>query len=188
MRDLLRRLRGAIGMGLTWAIGWALVGIGIGAASVLLPFLPWQAFFNVFDAPLPALAVPGFIGGVMFSLVLGIAGRNRRFDQLSLAQVGAWGGVGGLLLSLLPAAMLMGEAATLSPGARLNVLQLTLVISVPLIILSAASAMATLWLAQAGSGPRQGSLPRDGGQHRLSPTSFLRVQPSDREARRAGTN
>src|SRR5689334_13739209 len=98
-----RRVRGAVGMGLTWAIGWAIAGLLIGVSSKLLPGLPWDAFFAVFDAPLPALAVPGFVGGVLFSVVLALVGRHRRFNELSLPRFVAWGAVGGLLLSLVPA-------------------------------------------------------------------------------------
>ena len=66
MKTWLKRIRGAIGMGLTWAVGWALTGLAIGVASIALPFLPWHLFFDVFDAPLPALAVPGFFGGLFY--------------------------------------------------------------------------------------------------------------------------
>ena len=92
-------------MGLTWAIGWAFAGLLIGAGSVLLPGLPWNAFFEVFDAPLPALAIPGFIAGMFFSTVLGVAGRRRSFDELSLTRFAAWGAAGGLLLTLFPFAL-----------------------------------------------------------------------------------
>ena len=36
----MRRIRGAIGMGLTWAIGWAIAGLLIGAGSVVLHAVP----------------------------------------------------------------------------------------------------------------------------------------------------
>ena len=91
MTSWLRRLRGALGMGAIWAIAWALVGVGIGMASVLTPGLPWRYFFDVFDAPLPAMAVPGFFGGVCYALVLGTAARHRRFSELSLSRVALWG-------------------------------------------------------------------------------------------------
>lgn len=91
MQPWLRRIRGAVGMGLAWAAGWAVFGVLIGVTSVLLPGLPWDAFFKVFDAPLPALAIPGFLGGALFSIVLGIAGRRLRFDELSLPRFAAWG-------------------------------------------------------------------------------------------------
>ena len=135
-------------MGLTWAVGWAGVGLLIGVASKLLPGLPfWGAFFNLFDAPLPALAVPGFFGGVIFSTVLRIAGRNRRFDELSLPRFTAWGAVGGILLGLLPAALVAVGLASLEGGAR-SVGELTAIIIAPLTILGAGSAAATLLLAR----------------------------------------
>ena len=59
MKTWLRRIRGAVGMGLTWAVGWALVGVLIGVSIEFLG-LPLGWFIEVFDAPLPALAVPGF--------------------------------------------------------------------------------------------------------------------------------
>jgi hypothetical protein len=67
MNEWLRRIRGAVGPGLIWAAGWALVGLLIGLTSMLVPGLPWDSLFAVFDAPLPALAVQGFFGGAIFS-------------------------------------------------------------------------------------------------------------------------
>jgi hypothetical protein len=144
MGGWLRRIRGAVGMGLTWAVGWALFGVLIGITSRLLPGLPWDAFFQVFDAPLPALAIPGFVGGALFSVVLGIAGRHRRLDELSLPRFAAWGAVGGLLLSLVPAAL---GAVGLASG-RLPDLELWLLIGGPLTLLSSASAAGSLMLAR----------------------------------------
>ena len=83
MPGWMRRVRGALGMGVAWAIGSAVGGVMIGVASVLTPGLPWDRFFTIFDAPLPALALPGFLGGALFSLVLGTAARRERFDELS---------------------------------------------------------------------------------------------------------
>jgi hypothetical protein len=147
MKKWLRRIRGAVGMGLTWAAGWALFGVLIGVASVLLPGLPWDAVFEVFDAPLPALAVPGFFGGAIFSAVLGVAGRRRSFEELSLPRFAAWGALGGLLLGLLPAALVAMGLATLGREG-LGLWRLTAVISVPLTLLSAASASGSLMLAR----------------------------------------
>ncbi|HEU4996016.1 MAG TPA: hypothetical protein VFT29_14430 [Gemmatimonadaceae bacterium] len=147
MNRWLRRVRGAVGMGLTWAVGWALVGLMIGLTSRLLPGLPWwNSFFRFFDAPLPALAVPGFVGGALFSVVLGIAGRRRRFSELSLPRFAAWGALGGLLLGLVPATMVTLGLATLAPG--LDLWRLTGIISVPCTLLSAASASGQLLLAR----------------------------------------
>jgi hypothetical protein len=142
----MRRLRGAIGMGVAWALGWALAGLLIGVTSRVTPGLPWDAFFDVFDAPLPALAVPGFVGGAIYSIVLGIAARRRRFDELSLSRVATWGAIGGVLLSLVPATMNAVGLATLDPAAGVS--HLTAVIAIPLIALSTASATVTFALAR----------------------------------------
>lgn len=151
MKNWLKRARGALGMGLTWALGWAVFGLLIGVSSILLPFLPWERFFEVFDAPLPALAVPGFVGGVIFSFVLGVAGRRRRFDELSLPRFAAWGALGGLLLSLVPATMVgVGLASLGRPD--FGVWEITATISGPLILLSAFSASGSLMLARLAQG------------------------------------
>lgn len=143
----LRRIRGAIGMGLTWAFGWAIAGVLIGVASILLPALPWDSFFEVFDAPLPALAIPGFFAGVFFSTVLGIAGRHRRFSELSLPRFAAWGALGGVLLSAFPFALVAVGLAS-REGSHIGTGQIIAVITGPFILLSAASATVTLILAR----------------------------------------
>lgn len=147
----LKRIRGVIGLGLTWSAGWALAGVLIGATSKLLPFLPWDSFFEVFDAPLPALAIPGFFGGVFFSMVLGVAGRRRTFRELSLPRFAAWGAVGGLLLTLFPFALgAVGLASR--EGSNIGVWQIIATTSVPFIFLSAVSASGSLMLARMTEG------------------------------------
>ena len=147
MNKWLRRIRGAVGMGLVWAVGWAFAGLLIGVSSKLLPGLPWDSFFEVFDAPLPALAIPGFFGGVFFSMVLAVAGRRRRFSELSLPRFAAWGALGGLLLILFPFALVaVGLAST--EGSALGTWQVIATISGPFILLSAAAASGSLILAR----------------------------------------
>jgi hypothetical protein len=149
-------------MGLTWAAGWALVGVLIGVTSMLLPGLPWDRFFAVFDAPLPALAVPGFVGGAVFSLVLGVAARRRRFSQLSLPFFAACGAVGGLLLAQIPNAMVAVGLAT--PAAGVNLWRLTMIASGPFAILGAASACLTLMLARRVQGAGASQISDDVGE------------------------
>ncbi len=130
-------------------------------SSLLLPGLPWDAFFTVFDAPLPALAVPGFVGGTLFSLVLGVAGRRRRFEQLSLPRVAAWGALGGVLLSLLPAALVGAGLATVSAEGA-GVWTLTGLIVGPLVLLSTLSATGSLLVARRAARHDQLTLDGDG--------------------------
>ena len=159
MKKWLRRAWGTLGMGVAWAAGWALTGILIGVSSVLFPGLPWNAFFKIFDAPLPALAVPGFFGGVIFAIVLGVAGRRRRFEDLSLARFTVWGALAGVMLGLVPAAMVGIGLAHISDSAA-GLWRLTAIISGPLALLSAASAAGSLTLARKAEKLGAGDIPR----------------------------
>lgn len=147
MTKWLKRIRGAVGMGLTWALTWAIGGLLIGVSSILLPYLPWEAFFEVFDAPLPALAIPGFFAGMFFSAVLGVAGRHRSFRDLSLPGFAAWGALGGVLVTLLPFALVAVGLAS-REGSNIGTWQILTVITVPFVLFGAASATATLLLAR----------------------------------------
>jgi TctA family transporter len=148
----MRRIRGALATGLSWAVGWAVAGVLIGVLSNLLPGPLWDSFFRVFDAPLPALGVPGFVGGVIFSIVLGVAGRRHKFSELSIPQFATWGAFGGLLLSLVPGTMAaVGLAHIGDPETGRGVWKLTAMTAPFLVALSAASAAGSLWLARKAS-------------------------------------
>lgn len=110
MRKWLRRIRGAIGMGLTWAVGGALVGFGIELVHNIWPN-PLGSLIDIWPA---ALAYPAFLSGVAFSAVLRIAAGRRRFDQLSIPRFAAWGALAGLLVGLVPAAMVGAGLVTLN--------------------------------------------------------------------------
>lgn len=127
MKHWLRRIRGAIVVGLTWAVGWALVG-----------FLVMETFVDphgrIADIWPMVLGIPGFFGGVIFSVVLGFAEGRRQFEDLSLPRFGVWGAVTGALLGVA------GVAAIGISG----------LIIVPLTLLGAASAAGSLALARMG--------------------------------------
>lgn len=88
----LRRLRGALGMGVAWAFAW------FGAGLVLLMIVGPDAA----DVPFPlGFGLLGFFAGVIFSGVVSLVGGRRDFDQLSIPRFSAWGAVGGLLFSVV---------------------------------------------------------------------------------------
>ncbi|MCG6989601.1 MAG: hypothetical protein LJF06_15675 [Gemmatimonadetes bacterium] len=140
MKVWLRRIRGALGMGLTWALAGFLAGMGIELIHNIWPN-PLGSAVDIWPA---ALAYPGFFGGVAFSAVLGIAGRRRRFDELSLPGVAAWGAVGGLLVSLIPAAMVVVGLAT----PNVPIWQITVALLGPFTVGGAIAASASLALAR----------------------------------------
>jgi hypothetical protein len=89
MGKWLRRIRGAIGMGLTWGAVWFAVG--------LVP--RWVLGMNA-DVPFPLVfGLLGLVAGMTFSALIALTEGRRRFDQLSLPRFAGWGGVGGLALS-----------------------------------------------------------------------------------------
>ena len=112
MNKWMRRIRGAVGMGLAWAVAW------FGAGMVMmLGFLLITGSTGA-DVPYPlGFGALGFVAGVTFSGVLGVVEGRRRFDEMSLSRFAVWGGVGGLLLAVIfvPVAGLGGEALLLAP-------------------------------------------------------------------------
>jgi hypothetical protein len=86
---------GSVAAGLAWAGLWAAIGalIRIVDQSGSLDAL-WLG---------PAVgAWPGFVAGVVFSGLLGVAVRPHRFHELSLSTAVACGGMVGLMLGALP--------------------------------------------------------------------------------------
>ena len=128
MKKWLRRMRAALGLGLIWALGWGLVGGFVMEAFV-------DPHGRIADMWPQGLAMTGFLGGVIFSIVLWMTEGRRRFDELSLPRVGVWGAVAGALM------MLVGIAI----GLQLPVAAALLG---PVTLLSAASATGSLALAR----------------------------------------
>jgi hypothetical protein len=137
MKNWLQRIRGAIGIGLTWAAAWAPIGAITGGVTAVLLGFP----LGVVTANYAVMfGVLGFIGGTIFSTVLSLAEGRRRFNQLSLPRFVAWGALGGLLLGgLAVTAGLLGAGATI----------LGAVIAGTSTLLGAGSAAGTLVIARA---------------------------------------
>jgi hypothetical protein len=126
----LRRIRGAIGMGFTWAAAWSALG-----------FVPRWIFGIDSDLPFPFLfGGLGLIAGVTFSWLLVLAEGRRRFDQLSLPRFAGLGALGGLLIS-----------APFVRGASLAWSEI-LAVSITFALASAGSAAGSLALARRAVG------------------------------------
>ena len=134
MKKWLKRIRGALGMGLTWAAGWfgVFVILGLVGGSGTLGLLDYVGLTVLFG-------IVGFVGGAAFSVVLGITEGRRRFDELSLRRFAFWGAVGGLLVSM-PLSWVSWSSAFQSAEA--------LGVGVVLTLLGAGSAAGSLALAR----------------------------------------
>lgn len=87
----MRRLRGALGLGVIWA------GVWLSAGLVLLLIVGPDAA----DVPFPLFfGLLGFLSGLLFSGILGLVDGRRSFDQMSLGRFAALGGAGGVVLSV----------------------------------------------------------------------------------------
>lgn len=100
MGSWIRRLRGALGLALLWALGMGFVGGVLELVDNVAPgAVPWIRNVDMWPQ---ALGFVGFLAGLVFALVLGVAGARRRFDELSLPSFAALGALAGLLLGLRP--------------------------------------------------------------------------------------
>jgi hypothetical protein len=125
-----RRIRAAIGIGLTWGSAWF-------GAGILLARVP--GFYS--DLPFALLFAPlGVVTGIIFSGILVVIEGRRRFGRMSLWRFAGWGAVSGLLLSGI---FVVGAA--LRGGALWGEF---LVFGPPLTIASAVCAAGSLALAR----------------------------------------
>ena len=140
MKSWVRRLRGAIGMGISWAIAWTPLGALLGAGLYFaLPVLPAGALLlEAMWVNGVVMGVLGFVGGTIFSGYLSLTEGSRRFDELSIPRFARWGALGGVTLGTLGAALgLWGAIGGVGP-----------VIVGVATLLGAASAAGTLAIAR----------------------------------------
>ena len=85
-------------MGIVWGGAGALVGMAIELINGIW-LTPLGAMMDMWPV---AIGLPSFFMGITFSTVLGVVARSRRFDELSLAKFAILGGLGGLVVAVLP--------------------------------------------------------------------------------------
>ena len=100
MNSLLRKLRGMLGMGITWGVGWGLVIFIIGSIigivdpdSIDSGEEPWRLALLVGSV--------GFVSGSLFALIFSRAERRKSIKDLSISRATLWGALGGAALPLL---------------------------------------------------------------------------------------
>ena len=117
MKKWLKRIRGAVGMGLAWAAVWTGVGAIVGVVAWVLGLDPASGIAE----GAAVTGIMGFVAGATFSTVLGITEGRRRFDEMSLPRFAFWGAVGGLLIGVL---VVGGAVFAPGPGSVVGLLTL----------------------------------------------------------------
>ncbi len=103
MKKWLKRIRGAVGVGLTWATAWFGGGAIFGLVAGIYTAVWGTGTGLIFGSALffsVLFAMCGFVGGAAFSVVLSVTEGRRRFDEMSLLRFAAWGATGSFLLAL----------------------------------------------------------------------------------------
>jgi hypothetical protein len=90
-----RSLKRTAILALSWAMAWAPIALLIGV-TIIDPD-------NSMDEMWPLVgAYPGFLCGLLFSALLGIAERGNRLGQVSVPRAALWGLLGGVLVGAIP--------------------------------------------------------------------------------------
>ena len=107
MKKWMSGIRGAILMVVLWVIGW-----GLGFGGIMEAFVDPDG--KIGDIWLTMLAVPGFLGGIIFSALLLVTERGTSFDKINLFHFALWGAATGIVLGFLT---IPAEIGDVSPGA-----------------------------------------------------------------------
>ena len=103
MRSFLRRVRGALGIGLTWGVAWGAIFATIGLIAWLIdPDIigPGEGAGVIIGTG----AVLGLVSGAVFSGLLVFAERGRELRELSMGRVALWGAIATAVFPLLTSA------------------------------------------------------------------------------------
>ena len=109
VRKWSKRFGSIVVVGLAWAAIWAILAVLVGTITGLLSDHSLETHVD----PLGAMAIPGFLAGVIFAVVLLFAEGDRRINELPIPVLAAWGAVAGLLLSVL--SLLLGTPSDRYP-------------------------------------------------------------------------
>lgn len=110
MRAFLRKLRGVLKTGLTWAVGWSVLGtlLQAGLHLIGLALAP-----DLSVAPF-MWGLMGFYGGSTFGVLLSLTEGRKTFENLRVGRVAVWGLVAGLAIPVIYN-LLRGDLLALSP-------------------------------------------------------------------------
>ncbi len=144
MRRVLRRLRGALGNALVWAVGWFAAGFALIAGLYLFDGGQyWSRFLADAMSFATTLGAIGFVTGGAFSAYIAATFRERRLEELSATRFGVGGALVALLLTLV-----IGSGFAAIEGVGLPLLDVLIFPLVTSATLGAITGFGSLKLAQ----------------------------------------
>jgi len=145
MKGLLRRIRGAIGNAVTWALSWVVGGTAVLGVLHLTGIFQLADPSEIFSFFVPVLAATGFLSGVGFSTYLTFAYRDQTVLGIRMGRFMLGGAaIAGLICPLVVVLSLM----TPELGASMRIL---LASELWVIVSGGLTAGATLKMAQGAS-------------------------------------
>ncbi len=102
MRAFLRKCRGVLGIGVTWAVAWAAI---FAALSIVVGIIDPDSI-DQGEGPLGLARIGGifgFISGIVFGATLALADGRKVLSKLSVGRAALWGAIGTAAFPLLTA-------------------------------------------------------------------------------------
>lgn len=100
MRSLLHKLRGLMGIGLTWGVSWAAIGTVVALVIGVVDPTSLDPGESILGMGL-AVGGLGLVSGVGFGVVLAFTEKQKMLVELSLPRVALWGALGAAAFPLL---------------------------------------------------------------------------------------
>jgi hypothetical protein len=109
--NLIRRVRGLLGVGITWGALWGAIGAGIGLVIGLLRPELSTVTGSMVDWAL-GMGLYGLVSGIGFGALLSLREGRKTLADLSLGRVALWGVLGSAAVPLLFGALGAFELGT----------------------------------------------------------------------------
>lgn len=100
MNKVLHKVRGLLGVGVTWGALWAGIGAGIGLAIGIVRPEVWEWTNPIFEWA-AGMGMYGVVSGFGFGTLLTLREGRKTLSDLSLRRTALWGLLGGAVVPLL---------------------------------------------------------------------------------------
>lgn len=153
MSEILRKLRGLAGVGITWGVAWATIGAGVGYLLGLASPEIWTWSNPIAEWAL-GIGLYGFVSGVGFGGLLSLREGAKTIRELSMSRIAVWGALGAVAVPLL-----FGALGTFGAGTTVADVVGAMLVTGGLGALSAPGSIAIARQAELEAGDDVASLP-----------------------------